>query len=332
MQYVMFGNTGMKVSRFCVGAMMFGSRYGLDEARRTVDEALDNGVNFIDTADSYGESEEHLGQVLSKEKRDRVFLATKVFRQFCRDQRAGRNSRVNIINSLERSLALLKTDYVDLYQLHHPDVETPIEETLQTLDTLVKQGKVRYVGVSNHYAWQMAWMLGESKAHGWEPIVSYQANYNILDRQIERDATDFCRRFNMAIMCYGPLCGGILTGKYHGPEGIPEGSRAARNKYVQQYIEDETVCTIVEELREIARENDLQMNQAAILWLMSKPEATVMILGGTRPEHFTQIYEIADRQLPQDAIERIDAVSASRVYTPFVNQPFRQGPTVSQQR
>ena len=325
MQYVTFGNTGMNVSRFCLGAMNFTNALDLGDAARVVDEALDQGVNFIDTADSYADSEEVLGKILSQGRRDRVYLATKVFRQFCRDRRVGRNGRVNIINALERSLRLLQTDYVDLYQLHHPDEQTPIDETLAALDRLVKQGKVRHVGVSNHYAWQMAYMIAASQAHGWEPLVSIQANYDILDRQIERETVPFCQRFNVALMCYGPLCGGILTGKYHGPEGIPEGSRAAKNRPMQEYLNNEAVEHIVKELRQIADENGLQMNQTSILWLMSKPHATSILVGGSKPEHFTQIYEIADKELPEEAVQRIDALSESRVYIPFRNQPFRGG-------
>ena len=325
MEYVQFGNTGMKVSRFALGAMTFGG--GLDEAasRRVVDEAIDNGVNMIDTADSYGDSEEILGRIIDPQKRDRVYLATKVFRRFCRDGRIGKNCRTNIINSLERSLRLMKTDYVDLYQLHHPDNDTPIGETLMALDTLVRQGKVRYVGVSNHYAWQMAYMIGVARERGLETIVSYQASYDILDRQLERDALGFLQRFNIAMMCYGPLCGGILTGKYHGEGGMPDGSRGQHNKLLQQYIEDENVGRIVTELRNIAKEQGLGMNQLAMLWLKAKPHATTILLGGSKPEHFASSYEIADRSLPEEVVARIDQISEQRIYTPYRNQPSKQG-------
>jgi len=328
MQYIPFGKTGMETSRLLLGAMTFPNTLDLDGSRRVVDEALDHGVNFIDTADSYGDCEEVLGRVLSKEKRERIFLATKVYRQFCRDRRAGRNSRTNLLNALERSLRLLRTDYVDLYQLHHPDDRTPLDETLQTLDTMVRQGKARYVGVSNHYAWQMAWMLTAARERGLAPIVSYQADYSLLYRQVEREAVPFCRRFDIAIMCYGPLAGGILTGKYHGPRGIPEGSRASKSEQMRAEIADETVKRVVEALRRVAAENDLKMNQAAVLWLMSKPHATGVILGGSRPEHFREIYEVADRSLPQEAVQALDEASAPRVYLPFRNQPIRSGPRV----
>lgn len=332
MKYVMFGNTGMRVSRLSLGAMTLGGKVDRKTSARVVDEALHHGVNLIDTGDSYGDSEETLGDILSGAKRERVFLATKVFRQFCRDGRVGRNSRVNIINALERSLRLLKTDYVDLYQLHHPDEETPIEETLATLDALVKTGKVRYYGVSNHYAWQMAYMIAESKAHGWERLVSIQANYNVLDRQVERETVPFCSRFNIALMCYGPLCGGILTGKYHDRKAIPKGSRAETNPKVQNYLQDGRIADIVEDLRQIGKEHRLGTNQLAILWLLAKRDATTIIVGGSGPEHFTQIYDIADSEIPQSVVEKIDEVSEERIYTPFANQPTIEGPRITGQR
>src|SRR5437762_5443829 len=167
MQYIRFGNTGMQVSRLCLGAMMFSRKMDFETSRRTIDEAIERGVNFIDTAESYGESEEFLGRILEG-RREKIYLATKVYTKRARDGRVGRNSRVNLLHSLERSLKLLRTDYVDFYQLHHPDPDTPIEETLSTLHRVVRQGKVRYIGVSNHYAWQMAHMIGLSNTFHWE--------------------------------------------------------------------------------------------------------------------------------------------------------------------
>lgn len=326
MKYVPFGNTGMNVSRLALGTMTFGSALERGAVGRVVDEAIDNGVNLIDTADTYGDSEEILGEVLSKEKRERVYLATKVFGRYCRDGRVGRNSRVNIIQACERSLRLLRTDYVDLYQLHHPDNETPIQETLSALDGLVKQGKIRYYGVSNHYAWQMAYMLGLSRAYRWEPLVSVQSHYNILDRQIEVEVAPFCRRFNIAVMCWGPLCGGLLTGKYVQPDELPEGSRGEKHPRMQAYLRDETVQRALDGFRAVATESGFAMNQAAILWLMAKPYVTTILLGGSRPEHFTQMYEIADRELPEALVRQIDDLSATRVHTPFANQPFVDAP------
>ena len=330
MQYVMFGNTGMKVSRFCLGTMNFTNNLDLKESARIVDEAIDKGINFIDTADSYDKSEEVLGKILSSEKREKIYLTTKVYCRFYRDENVARNSRINIINSLERSLKLLKTDYVDLYQLHHPDADAPVDDTISTLDNLVKQGKIRYYGVSNHLSWQISYMLGESKAHNWEPPVSHQVPYSVVDRQIENEIVHLCRKFNIAIMCYGPLCGGLLTGKYMNE--IPEGSRMGSRQYYKDfYLDDPLVTSIVEQLSTIAKENDLQMNQLAILWLLSKPHATTIILGGKKPEHYSPIYEIADQELPEDVVKQIDELSAPRIYTRALTLIYRNGPGLSRQ-
>ena len=336
MRYTMFGNTGMEVSRLCLGAMTFGFNFDEAETARVIDEALDKGVNFIDTAESYGygRSEELLGEILEGEKRERVYLATKVFRQTCRDRHVGRNSRVNILRSLEESLRRMRTDYVDLFMLHHPDVRTPVEETLETLDRVVRQGKARYVGVSNHYAWQMAWMLGECKARNWEPLASLQANYNVLDRQIESETVPFCRKFNVPIMCYSPLCNGILSGKYRGlePDAFPKESRGTHWTLMKPYFEDPVCQDAVERLAAMADEQDLGMNQIAILWLLAKPHATTVIVGGSKPEHFSQVYEVADRELPQEVVEAIDAFSAPRIRSPYMSQPNQEGFVVSATR
>lgn len=333
MQYVVFGNSGMKVSRFVLGSMMFGRKIDQETTCRVVDEAIDNGVNFIDTADSYGDSEKFLGNALNSEKRERVYLTTKVFSRFCRDRRITRNCRTNIINSLERSLKRLKTDYIDLYQLHHPDPEAPIGETLMTLDNLVRQGKIRYYGVSNHYAWQMAYMLGLSKCQKMEPMISLQADYNILDRQIERETISFLKKFNIALMCYSPLCGGILTGKYMGQENDPpEGSRAKEHSGFRSYVEDREVQEILRNLKEIRTETGLNMNQLSVLWLLSKPQVTTVILGGSKPEHFTQLYEIADETISEEVVKKIDEISDCRVWQKFMNQPMVNGFGMSNQR
>jgi len=330
MEYTLFGNSGMRVSTLCLGAMTFPNSLDEGDAARVVDLCLDAGVNFIDTADSYQESEAVLGRLLPPEKREQIYLTSKVYRQFCRNKRVGRNSRVNIINSLERSLRLLNTDYLDLYQLHHPDPETPVEETLRTLDHLVQQGKIRYWGVSNHYAWQMAYMLGLTRERQLEPMICVQSCYSIIDRQIELEITPMLERFNVGLMTYSPLCGGVLTGKYH-PEGDqPRGEgRADKAKNFKDRVNDQIVTDIVHELRTIAREQELDMNQLAVAWLQAKPFLSTVILGGSKFEHFTSLLETADHRLPDELVTRIDAISEPRIYTPFMNQPHRAGARVN---
>ncbi len=324
MQYVQFGNANMQVSRFCLGAMMFGKKFDMDGSRQVVDEAIEHGVNFIDTAESYNDSEEFLGRILDG-RRDKVYLATKIYTKCANDGHCGRNSRANILYSIERSLKLLKTDHVDLYQLHHPDIETPIDETLETLHQIVKEGKTRYVGVSNHYAWQMAYMIAQAQCRAWEPIVSIQCSYSIVDRPAEVETVPMAQRFNLAMMNYGPLRGGVLTGKYRRGDDVPEGSRAHRDKKLQRLLARPKVWDLLDKLREIARRSELQMSQLAILWLLSKNYVTTPILGGSKPEHFRMIYEIADRKLSEEDVREIDDVSRDFVFKPFVNQPVQAG-------
>ncbi len=327
MPYTFFGSTGMEVSRLCLGAMTFGTK-GLAEVEacgRVLDEGLAAGVNFIDTADSYGRSEEILGQVLDPPKREQIYLATKVYARHCRAGRVARNSRTNILNSLERSLRLLRTSYVDLYMLHHPDPHTPLDETMQTLDQVVRQGKVRHVGVSNHYAWQIGYMLGRASGLGLVPPVSLQANYNLIDRQIERETVPLLERFNLGLMCYSPLSAGILTGKFHTDEAVDAQARAAiAGPYIQR-AKDETVARVVRRSREIADQLSLKLNQLAIQWLLSKPYVSTVILGGSRPEHYAALYQTVERVLPEQVVLELDELSAARVDGLHLNQPIRNG-------
>src|SRR5439155_6930642 len=185
MKYVRFGQTDMNVSRLCLGGMMFSRKIDPDGTRRIIDEALATGVKFIDTAESYTDSEDYIGRGLVG-RRDKVYLATKLFTPRAGDD-VGRNSRANIDLSVDRSLAQLRTDRIDLYQLHHPDPKTPLDETLEALDRAHRAGKIRYAGVTNHYSWQMAWMIGRAKMLGFAPIVSIQSSYNILDGVVETE-------------------------------------------------------------------------------------------------------------------------------------------------
>ena len=329
MQYVKFGNTGVEVSRLCLGGMMFSRKLDLETSRRVVDEALGAGINFIDTAESYGDSEEFLGKILTG-RRDKVFLASKVYTKRASDGHCGRNSRVNIIHSLERSLRLLQTDHVDLYQLHHHDADTPIEETLEVLDQMVKQGKTRYIGVTNHYAWQTAHMIGQANRHAWEPLVSIQCSYSIVDRPIETETVPMAKKFNLALMTYYPLRGGVLTGKYTRGQSIPENSRAAQDPKIQRLLERPRLWELLDKLAAIAQRNNLKLNQLAILWLLAKDYITTPIIGGSKLEHFRDIYQIADTRLSEHDVNEIDELSKDFIYKPFVNQPVQGGPSLAE--
>lgn len=332
MQYVRFGNAGIQVSRLALGCMDFPWRQEEPVAAEILGKALDQGINLLDTADAYGngQSEEALGKLL-KDKRDQVILATKFWVKMY-DRPNGRGcSRVHIMQAVDDSLRRLQTDYIDLYQLHHPDADTPVEETISTLDCLVKQGKVRYYGVSNHYAWQMAHMLGVSALHNWEPLVSVQCRYNILDRLIENEIVPFVERFDIATMIYSALDGGILAGKYRAGEEPAEGSRAHRSPLIRKRLTEENFA-VVRELETIAKEYGIALNQLAYAWLLSKPYVTTVLLGGHQPEHFDSLYGVEEIEISAEHLARIDEISQHRRYGQFVNQAVVQGAPLSLNR
>lgn len=325
MEYVRFGNAGIQVSRLALGCMDFPVTQDEATAAAILDSALEHGVNLLDTSDTYGhgKSEEVLGKIL-KGKRDQIILATKFWVNMYDRPNGGGCSRVHIIQALEDSLRRLQTDYIDLYQLHHPDKDTPVEEVLSTLDTLVKQGKIRYIGVSNHWAWQMAHMLGVSALHNWEPLVSVQCRYNTLDRVIENEIVPFVRRFNIAMMAYSPLNSSILSGKYRRGEEPPEESRLALLPGYQKKLTDEA-WEALDRLKEIADRNGISLVQLSYAWLFSKPWVTTILMGGNKPEHFEGVYGVESLKLDPADVDQIDELSESWRYGPFHNQRTVEG-------
>jgi len=325
MEYVRFGNAGISVSRLALGCMDFPVTQDEATAASILDSALDHGINLIDTADTYGkgQSEEVLGRIL-KGKRDKIILATKFWVNMHDRPNGGGCSRVHIMQALEDSLRRLRTDYVDLYQVHHPDRDTPVEEVLSTMDTLVQQGKIRYIGVSNHWAWQMAHMLGVSALHNWEPLVSIQCRYNILDRVIENETVPFAQRFNIAMMVYSPLNSSILSGRYKKGEPFPEDSRLVRLPGYQKKLTD-GAWEALDRLHEIADGNGMSLPQLSYAWLLSKPFVTTIIMGGHKPEHFESLYGIEESNLDPAVVEEIDQISEPWRYGPFHNQRIAEG-------
>jgi aryl-alcohol dehydrogenase-like predicted oxidoreductase len=217
---------------------------------------------------------------------------------------------------------------VDLFQLHHPDPDTPLEETLAALDQAVKQGKARHVGVSNHYAWQSAYMLAIARERRLAPIVSIQLRYNLLDRVAETETFAMAQRLNLAVMAYAPLCGGILTGKYRRGETKPAGTRSAGDAKVQRLLSQNSTFGVLDKLKEIAAQQGVELSQLAWLWLLSKPQVTTPILGGSTPEHFRSLYAIADRRLLPDVMQQLDEITSAYVHRPWHNQPESAGPPV----
>jgi len=326
MNYVKFGNAGVEVSALCLGAMTFYQRCDEKTAIDIVRKAYDQGINFIDTADAYGRgaSEEFLGKALNG-IRDDIFLATKFWVKMWPQRRNGGGcSRFHIIKAVDASLKRLRTDRIDLVQLHHPDPLVSAEEILSTLDVLVKQGKVLYVGVSNHYAWQMAHLLGVSALHNWEPIVSIQARYNLLDRVVENETVPFCQRFNMAMMAYGPLDGGVLTGKYKRGQPIDPNSRVGKIKSMQERL-DHGCFDVLDKIQAVADKYGMKMNQLAVRWVMQRPLCVIPILGGSSPEHFDPMYEVADKEIAEEDMKYLDELTTRYKYGEFANQSRTAG-------
>ena len=285
MEYRQLGRSGLKVSAVGLGCNNFGRRCSEEETRAVVHKALDLGVTMFDTADFYsaGLSEEFLGKALGPRRRD-IVLATKFGLPLRQGEYEGGASRRYIMLAVEASLRRLGTDYIDLYQLHFPDPKTPIEETLSTLDALMRAGKVRYAGSSNFAGWQLADAAWTAKTKGLTPFIAAQNHYNLLDRRIERDVLPAAEAFEVGIIPYFPLSSGLLTGKYKRGAPVPNDSRAAANPdAAKRMLSDENFAT-VEKVDDFARSRGKGILDAAVSWLLGQKQVATVIAGATRPE------------------------------------------------
>ena len=285
MEYRQLGRSGLKVSAVGLGCNNFGRRCSEEETRAVVHKALDLGVTMFDTADFYsaGLSEEFLGKALGPRRRD-IVLATKFGLPLRQGEYEGGASRRYIMLAVEASLRRLGTDYIDLYQLHFPDPKTPIEETLSTLDALVRAGKVRYAGSSNFAGWQLADAAWTAKTKGLTPFIAAQNHYNLLDRRIEREVLPAAEAFEVGIIPYFPLSSGLLTGKYKRGAPVPNDSRAAANPdAAKRMLSDENFAT-VEKVDDFARSRGKGILDAAVSWLLGQKQVATVIAGATRPE------------------------------------------------
>lgn len=288
MDYVNLGRSGTKVSRLCLGTMMFGGATDEAESTRIIHRALDLGINFVDTANMYnaGESEVVTGKAI-RDRRDDVVLATKVRQVMGPGPNESGLSRPHILRECERSLRRLGTDYIDLYYLHAPDLTTPIEESLRAMDDLVRQGKVRYVACSNYYAYQVAQMLGIATLRNFDPVVAVQPLYNIVNREIEVELLPLCHEAGLGVVVYSPLARGVLTGKYLPGAPIPAGSRAARgDRRIQQTELREESYEVAQALRPLAEAHGCTLGQFALAWTLANPIITSAIIGPRTMEHF----------------------------------------------
>lgn len=309
MKYRNLGNTGVKVSVVGIGTNRFGSdKTPQSEVNRIIDQALDLGINHLDTANAYqsGNSEIVLGNAL-KGKWDRFFLATKFFFPTGEGINDRGASRYHIYNAVVASLNRLQSDHIDLYYVHRWDAETPIEETLRTLDNLIQQGKVRYLGASNFAAWQLAKsnLLAEFK--GWTSFAAVQSHYHLFERDLEKEVIPFCQSENVALIPYFPLAGGFLTGKYQKGKPAPAGSRGESSEYVQKYMTDANYA-ILEKLTIFAKDHGHPMNELAIAWLLAQPQVASVISGATRLEHVNQNAVAAEWELSQNEVEEVEQI------------------------
>lgn len=289
MEYRSLGRTGVQVSPLCLGCMNFGWGTDEDESHRTIHAAMDSGINFLDTANVYGDtkgaSEEVLGRALADGRRDRVFLATKVHgRMDDSDPNAWGNHRFHIIKQCEDSLRRLKTDRIDLYQIHRPQPDIPIDETLRALDDLIHTGKVLYIGASTFAAWQLMESIMVAKELGLHRFVCEQPPYNILDRRIERELVPFCQTYGFGIIPWSPIAGGLLTGKYKRGQGGAQGWRYAQGPPASRATE--RAFDIIEGFCRLANDKECTPSALALAWCMSRPGITSPIIG---PSSFEQL-------------------------------------------
>ena len=308
MEYVRLGRTGLKVSRLCLGTMTYGSStwraWVLDESESVpfIRRALDLGITFFDTADVYsvGESERVLGRALKAfARREDVVIATKAFYQLTPDLRVHGLSRKHLFHAIDESLRRLGTDYVDLYQIHRFDSDTPIEETVEALHEIVKAGKARYVGASSMYAWQFARMLHAAERHGWTRFVSMQNHYNLVYREEEREMLPLCRAEGIGVIPWSPMARGFLAGNRRGA-ARGETVRAQTDDFAHQMYYAPGDFTIAERAADLARRRGVSPAQIALAWLLAKPGVTAPIVGASKPHHLEEAVAALDLALLPD--------------------------------
>jgi aryl-alcohol dehydrogenase (NADP+) len=321
MRHVRLGRTGLPVSRLCLGTMTFGLQCDEPASRAILDRAAEGGITFLDTADVYplggtpetvGRTEEILGRWLTG-RRHEFIVATK-----CSGATGSRSwdrglSRKHILDAIDASLRRLKTDYVDLYQAHHPDHDTPIDETLRAFDDVVRAGKARYIGCSNYPAWQTARALGRSDLLGLARFDTVQPRYNLLFRQIERELLPLCEDEGLAVIPYNPLAGGFLSGKHRREAGPTAGTRftlgTAARRYQERYWREREFES-VDAIRGLAAEGGMSMVQLALAWVLAHPAVTSPIVGASRPAQLDEAIAAVGKTLDSGLKTRLDELTA----------------------
>jgi len=318
MEHRNLGRSGVRISAVSLGT---GGQWGglVDQkaARRIVVAALDNGINYIDTADIYGTwyhgtslAEEYLGVAL-KGLRDKIVLGTKGCQATGDTPNDWGASRYHLMNALEASLRRLRTDHVDLYQIHLFDETTPMEETMRVLDDMVRSGKIRYIGASQYQAWQICRCNDLAERYGWTRFISTQAHYNLLEREVEKELLPFCRTMNVGLLPYFPLANGLLAGRYEQGSGPPTDSRAAAfertRRYLAKYGTVENYA-IIDRLTDFAQQREHTLADLAIAWLLTEPVVASVITGVSKVEQIIANAHAASWQLSQEEVAEIRTI------------------------
>jgi aryl-alcohol dehydrogenase (NADP+) len=320
MRHARLGRTGLSVSRLCLGTMTFGLQCDEAASRAILDRAAAGGITFLDTADVYpvgggletvGRTEEIVGRWLEGRRQDFVVATKCVGAMSARPWDRGA-SRKHVLDAIDGSLRRLRTDYVDLYQLHHWDAQTPIDESLRALDDVVRAGKARYVGCSNFHAYQVARALGRSEALNLTRFDSIQPRYNLLFRQIERELLPLCREEGIGVIPYNPLAGGFLSGKHRRDAGPTAGTRFtlgnAAARYQDRYWHEREFET-VEALRPLAAEAGMPLARLAVAWMLAEPAITSPIVGASRPEQLDDVLPATEKPLDAALKARLDEMT-----------------------
>jgi 1-deoxyxylulose-5-phosphate synthase len=320
MEYRRLGKTGLKVSELCLGTMTFGWTTDEKNSYDVLNASSDAGINFIDTADVYsrwhpgnpgGVAETYIGNWLRGKPRDQVIVATKVRGSMGDGPNDEGLSRHHLFSAVEASLRRLRTDYIDLYQLHFPDDDTPIEQTLRALDDLVHQGKVRYIGTSNFPAWRIAKALWTSEKYNLVRFDCSQPHYNLVWRaEFERELRDLCRTEGLGVIPYSPLQGGFLTGKYRRDAESPRGARGTGNDRMTRFLSEDRHMALLDAMDQIARARGKTMPQIAIAWLLADPLITSPIVGANTATQLIELLGAVSFRLSIDEKKKLDDLTA----------------------
>src|SRR5688572_8461861 len=315
MQYINLGKTGMKVSRLCLGMMSYGSKKWREwileeeESKPFIKRALDAGINFFDTADVYslGESERVTGNILKDlgVRRENIVVATKVNGQMSDDINDKGLSRKHILDSIDKSLQRLQMDYVDLYQIHRWDYETPIEETMEALNDVVRAGKARYIGASSMFAWQFARSLHVSETHGWTKFISMQNHYNLVYREEEREMIPLCQEQGIGLIPWSPMARGFFAGDRK-RDGGGETVRSNNDPFAKGLYFREEDFSVADRAADVAKQRGVSASQIALVWVLNKPFVHSPIIGATKMDHLDQAIAALEIELSDDEIKRLE--------------------------